>query len=137
MLILFPPTSGCARRDGIVPAKVTAKLRLENRASGKHVTVVDGLPKNAAYLDELLGALKKACGTGGRAGEGSLELQGRSARPAAGSARAPGPRGQGLNFRARSAPATARVYEDFGPTLRYISLTARSVKKILGKAILK
>jgi translation initiation factor 1 len=59
-----------------VSAKVTAKLRAENRASGKHVTVVDGLPKNAAYLDELLGALKKACGTGGRAGEGSLELQG-------------------------------------------------------------
>jgi translation initiation factor 1 len=65
-----------ASRDEAVPAKVTAQLRLENRVSGKHVTVVDGLPKNAAYLAELLAALKKACGTGGRAGEGSLELQG-------------------------------------------------------------
>jgi translation initiation factor 1 len=59
-----------------VPAKVTAKLRMEKRASGKSVTVVDGLPKNAAYLEELLAALKRACGTGGRAGEGFLELQG-------------------------------------------------------------
>ncbi len=53
-----------------------ATLRLESRASGKHVTVVDGLPKNAAYLADLLGALKKACGTGGRAGDVWLELQG-------------------------------------------------------------
>jgi translation initiation factor 1 len=65
-----------APRDEAVPAKVTAQLRLEKRVSGKHVTVVDGLPKNAAYLAELLAALKKACGSGGRAGEGSLELQG-------------------------------------------------------------
>ena len=59
-----------------VPAKVTAKLRLENRSSDKHVTVVDNLPKNARYLAELLAVLKKACGTGGRADEGSIELQG-------------------------------------------------------------
>jgi translation initiation factor 1 len=65
-----------ARRDEAVPAKVTAQLCLENRVSGKHVTVVDGLPKNAAYVAELLAALKRACGAGGRAGEGSLELQG-------------------------------------------------------------
>jgi translation initiation factor 1 len=65
-----------AVRDEAVPSRVTAKLRLESRASGKHVTVVDGLPKNAAYLAELLGALKTACGTGGRAGDGWLEIQG-------------------------------------------------------------
>jgi translation initiation factor 1 len=59
-----------------VPVKVTAKLRLEKRASGKSVTVIDGLPKNAAYLVSLLAALKKACGTGGHAGESWLELQG-------------------------------------------------------------
>ena len=63
-------------RDEAVPAKVTAKLRLENRSSGKHVTVVDNLPKNAGYLEELLAVLKTACGTGGRAGDGSIELQG-------------------------------------------------------------
>ena len=62
--------------DETVPAKVTAKLRLENRSSGKHVTVVDNLPQNASYLGELLTALKKACGTGGRVVDGSIELQG-------------------------------------------------------------
>ena len=50
--------------DEAVPDQVTAKLRLENRASGKHVTVVDGLPDNRAYLDALCRDLKKACGTG-------------------------------------------------------------------------
>ncbi len=65
-----------APRDESVPTKVTAKLRLEHRSSGKHVTVVDNLPANAAYIAELLAVLKKACGTGGRAGESSLELQG-------------------------------------------------------------
>jgi translation initiation factor 1 len=59
-----------------VPEKVTARLRLENRASGKHVTVVDGLPDNREYLEDLCRHLKKACGTGGAAGETWIELQG-------------------------------------------------------------
>lgn len=62
--------------DEPVPAKVAAKLRLENRASGKSVTVVDGLPRNAVFLEALAKELKKASGTGGRAGETSVELQG-------------------------------------------------------------
>ena len=65
-----------ARRDEPVPEKVVAKLRLENRASGKSVTVVDGLPGNAPFLDALAKELKKACGTGGHAAEASIELQG-------------------------------------------------------------
>ncbi len=65
-----------AAPDEAVPEKITAKLRAENRASGKHVTVVDGLPANRAFLDALCRELKKACGTGGAAGEGSIELQG-------------------------------------------------------------
>jgi len=59
-----------------VPDVVTAKLRAENRASGKHVTVVAGLPANREYLEALCRELKKACGTGGAAGEDSIELQG-------------------------------------------------------------
>ena len=59
-----------------VPDKVTAKLRLENRSSGKHVTVVDGLPDNLDFLDTLCRDLKKACGTGGAVGENKIELQG-------------------------------------------------------------
>ena len=59
-----------------VPAKIVAKLRLENRASGKSVTVVDGLPDNRTFLEELAKELKKACGTGGHVGQTSVELQG-------------------------------------------------------------
>lgn len=70
----------CARtlRKGVepVPDAVVARLRLENRASGKHVTVVDGLPDNRDYVEELCRQLKRACGTGGSAGEGAIELQG-------------------------------------------------------------
>lgn len=65
-----------AAKDEAVPEKVTAKLRLENRASGRHVTVVDGLPANRAFLAALCRELKKACGTGGAPGEDWIELQG-------------------------------------------------------------
>jgi translation initiation factor 1 len=43
---------------------------------GKMVTVVDGLPNNAAFLKDLSQELKRACGTGGAPGEGFVELQG-------------------------------------------------------------
>jgi translation initiation factor 1 len=59
-----------------LPETVTVTLRLENRASGKHVTVLDGLPDNRAFLDRLCRDLKKACGAGGAAGERAIELQG-------------------------------------------------------------
>ena len=59
-----------------VPDKPVARLRLENRASGKHVTVVDGLPDNRDWVEALCRDLKKACGTGGHAGDGAIELQG-------------------------------------------------------------
>jgi translation initiation factor 1 len=62
--------------DTPVPAKIRAALRLEKRASGRTVTVVGGLPKNGAFLTSLLQELKKACGTGGRADENAVELQG-------------------------------------------------------------
>jgi translation initiation factor 1 len=59
-----------------VPAKITAKLRVENAGPGKRVTVIDGLPKNEALLRDLAKELKKSCGAGGKAGEGFVELQG-------------------------------------------------------------
>jgi translation initiation factor 1 len=63
--------------EELVPAKITAKLRLEKSGrGGKTVTVVDGLPRNRAFLKELAGELKKACGTGGTVGETSVEIQG-------------------------------------------------------------
>jgi len=59
-----------------VPDRPVAKLRLENRASGKHMTVVDGLPDNREFVEALARELKRACGTGGAVGAGMIELQG-------------------------------------------------------------
>jgi translation initiation factor 1 len=59
-----------------LPGKPVAKLSLEKRASGKHVTVIAGLPANRVFLGGLCRDLKKACAAGGSAGEDSIELQG-------------------------------------------------------------
>ena len=60
-----------------VPKKVVARLRLEMKGrAGKSVTVVDGLPRNGAFLETLAKELKKSCGTGGAVREGAVELQG-------------------------------------------------------------
>ncbi len=66
-----------AREEEKVPPKPVAKLRVETKGrGGKSVTVVDGLPRNKAFVEELAHALKKALGTGGTALEASIELQG-------------------------------------------------------------
>jgi len=52
--------------DEPVPSRVVAKLRMEKKGrGGKAVTVIDGLPRNAAYLRDLCQELKRTCGTGG------------------------------------------------------------------------
>jgi translation initiation factor 1 len=56
---------------------VTARLRIEKKGrGGKTVTLVEGLPRNAAFLEALARDLKRACGAGGAVVEGSIELQG-------------------------------------------------------------
>lgn len=63
--------------DEPVPARIVAKLRMEKKGrGGKTVTVVDGLPRNAAFLKDLLQELKRLCGTGGAVADGTVELQG-------------------------------------------------------------
>jgi translation initiation factor 1 len=60
-----------------VPARVVAHLRIEKKGrGGKTVTVVDNLPRNAEFLKDLAAELKRACGSGGTAGETSVEIQG-------------------------------------------------------------
>jgi len=60
-----------------VPAKLTCVLRLEKKGrGGKSVTVVAGLPRNQAFLAGLAAELKRACGTGGTAGDETVEIQG-------------------------------------------------------------
>ncbi len=74
------PKAGCrcaANLEQPVPERIVARLRLEKSGrGGKSVTVVDGLPKNRDFLRELATELKRACGTGGTAGDGCVEIQG-------------------------------------------------------------
>jgi translation initiation factor 1 len=60
-----------------VPPKIACVLRLEKKGrGGKSVTVVANLPRNAAFLNGLAAELKRACGTGGTAADGAVEIQG-------------------------------------------------------------
>ena len=60
-----------------IPKRIVARLRMEKKGrGGKTVTVVDGLPNNAAFLKQLCQELKRACGTGGAIDYGAIELQG-------------------------------------------------------------
>jgi translation initiation factor 1 len=74
------PADDCrcsSRGDDPVPAKITCVLRLEKKGrGGKSVTVVANLPRNSSFLGELAAELKKACGTGGTATDGTVEIQG-------------------------------------------------------------
>jgi translation initiation factor 1 len=63
--------------ESAIPARLAAKLRIEKKGrGGKTVTVVDGLPRNSAFLKDLSIQLKRACGTGGAILDGAVELQG-------------------------------------------------------------
>lgn len=74
------PERGCRcgeKSAAAVPGRPTARLRLEKAGrGGKTVTVVSGLPRNAAFLKDLALDLKRACGTGGAVREDGIELQG-------------------------------------------------------------
>jgi len=60
-----------------VPDRLRCVLRLEKKGrAGKSVTVVGELPRNPEFLAALASELKRACGTGGTAAEGAVEIQG-------------------------------------------------------------
>jgi translation initiation factor 1 len=60
-----------------IPEKIMVRLRIEKAGRrGKTVTVLDSLPRNRAFLKDLTGELKKACGSGGKAGDNHIEIQG-------------------------------------------------------------
>jgi translation initiation factor 1 len=64
-------------RDEPLPARIVAKLRIEKSGrGGKTVTVVYDLPRNQAFLRDIAGELKRACGTGGTIVDDTVELQG-------------------------------------------------------------
>jgi translation initiation factor 1 len=60
-----------------VPDRLSARLRIERAGrKGKTVTIVEGLPRNAAFLKALTVELKRSCGSGGTAGDRHVEIQG-------------------------------------------------------------
>jgi len=65
------PTASASQGDGIVRVSRETKGR-----GGKVVTVVRGLPLDAAALAALGQRLRGACGAGGTVKDGALELQG-------------------------------------------------------------
>lgn len=68
----------CSREQAEeIPSRISLRMRISRAGRrGKTVTVLEGLPRNSAFLKELARELKKACGAGGRAGEGIVEIQG-------------------------------------------------------------
>jgi translation initiation factor 1 len=57
------------------PAKIRVAREVAGRG-GKGVTVITGLPLNAAELEELAGRLKRSCGAGGAVRGDKIEIQG-------------------------------------------------------------
>ena len=66
---------GQTRAAGSADGIVRVSRETQGRA-GKGVTVIRGLPLEAAALAELGKRLKAACGTGGTVKDGAIELQG-------------------------------------------------------------
>src|SRR3977135_2065209 len=74
------PEANCQcspKAEGPITFRIVAQLTMEKKGrGGKTVTVIDGLPRNAAFLKELSQELKRACGTGGTVIDGGIELHG-------------------------------------------------------------
>jgi translation initiation factor 1 len=73
------PTTACtcAKRSAPPAGDGIVRVRRETKGrKGAGVTVITGLPLDAAQLKELAGYLKKKCGSGGTVKEGVIEIQG-------------------------------------------------------------
>jgi translation initiation factor 1 len=75
------PIAGCVCRDGRgrqlrPPGGAVRVARATQGRGGKVVSVVTGLPLDAAGLQALAAELKKRCGSGGTVREGNIEIQG-------------------------------------------------------------
>jgi translation initiation factor 1 len=75
------PVAQCACKDqrgkALPPAAGPVRVvRQTQGRAGKAVTLVTGLPLDAAALAALAGELKRRCGSGGTVREGAIEIQG-------------------------------------------------------------
>lgn len=64
-----------SKAAGSGPARVRVGREVSGRG-GKGVSVITGLPLDAAALEDLATRLKKLCGAGGAARDGVIEIQG-------------------------------------------------------------
>lgn len=75
------PVAGCvcktAQGQRLQPSGGAVRvLREKQGRGGKVVSVITGLPLNAAQLAELAGELKRRCGAGGSVAGANIEIQG-------------------------------------------------------------
>ncbi|GFO68845.1 translation initiation factor [Geomonas limicola] len=73
------PTKNCScRKNASAPAgDGVVRVRRESKGrGGKTVLVITGLPLDATALTALAGELKRSCGCGGTAKDGTIEIQG-------------------------------------------------------------
>jgi translation initiation factor 1 len=74
---LRPVASAAAQPATAQPAASRVRVAREVAGrGGKAVTVITGLPWDAAQLDELAARLKRLCGAGGAVKNGRIEIQG-------------------------------------------------------------
>jgi translation initiation factor 1 len=64
-----------SRTAGSGPARVRVSREVSGRG-GKGVSVISGLPLDAAALEDLATRLKKLCGAGGAVRDAVIEIQG-------------------------------------------------------------
>ena len=73
------PVAACCCRSQRKMARGDGKIRISRETKGRKgagVTVVSGLPLDAAALADLARELKKSCGCGGAIKDGTIEIQG-------------------------------------------------------------
>jgi translation initiation factor 1 len=72
------PVAACQCKKAAVPlGDGKVRVRCERKGhGGKTVTVITGLPLDAAALTTLTGELKRRCGCGGTVKVGDIEIQG-------------------------------------------------------------
>jgi len=71
------PVAACSCKQAAVPAPGPVRVSRESKGrGGKTVTVVKGLPLDAMGLALLGKQLRTACGSGGTAKDGVIEVQG-------------------------------------------------------------
>ena len=70
-----PAPAAAPTARAIKEARVRVGRETSGR-SGKGVSVITGLPLDAAALEDLATQLKKTCGAGGAAKDGRIEIQG-------------------------------------------------------------